>query len=673
MTTPALPPGFVLENQQNAAPPLPPGFVLEQSGQAQPRPQRPRQPPPQAPEPEQRGNAFTRALGEVGGRQVLQGAAGLLGAIGGDAFNHYILEPIGLHDGRTYRQTASDLADEMGMRKPQTSGERVVSDIGEALTGTALTLGGGALLGPGSRLGRLLTTQPGLQTASAATGSGAQGVARESGAGEGTQIAAGLVGSLAPGIGGAGSGALARGLVRGRSGEAMQGTIRDFNALGANPSVGQTSGNRAIQGTENLLAGAPTSSGVMNRFAERQASDIGGGLRNMADDFSRNASGERAGRAIERGAETFANNIKATRRALYWQADQLIPDTVSLPLSRTRATLAELTTPRQGATATTGALINPKIAQMAQNVADDVAANGGAIPYAAVKDLRSRIGEALSDYSLVADKPTAEYKRLYAALSQDLEEAARKQGPQAERAARRANNYTRASADRIEQVQRVIDKNGGPEKVFNAAMSGTRDGGTTLRAVMQSLPQDGQKAVTAAVIKRMGLATPGAQDAAGEAFSAQTFLTNWNKVSPEAKRALFDRHGPGFSQSMDRIARVAENIRNGSKVFANPSGTANRAAALTYGASLVASLFDLSGVSTAGLVAGGAGANVMARKLTDPRVVNWLAKTTALPRGAIPGAINAMIVEGQKTGNDELLDVARQLQQAEQEQGAGDQ
>ena len=142
--------------------------------------------------------------------------------------------------------------------------------------------------------------------------------------------------------------------------------------------------------------------------------------------------------------------------------------------------------------------------------------------------------------------------------------------------------YTRASAERLEQVERVVDKAGGPEKVYHAVMAGTQDGGTTLRAVLQSLPRDGQRAVTAAVIKRMGLATPGQQDASGSVFSAQTFLTNWNRVSPEAKAVLFNRHGPQFSRDMDQIAGVAERIRTGSQVFANPSGTANRAAAIGY-------------------------------------------------------------------------------------------
>lgn len=620
-------------------------------------------------------------------RSTLQGAAGLLGAVGGDAFNNYIVNPVaravGAQEVRPYREEAVALADRIGLPKAQTSSDRVLGDVGEALAGTGLTLGiGGGInalanLGRGAapvatnQLANLLTAQPGLQAVSTAAGTGASSSVRESGGSQGQQLAAGLLGGLAPGAARAGVGAAARGVVRGTSGEQMRNRLADFEALGATPSVGQASGNRMIQGAENLLAGGPTSAGVMNRFAERQADDIGTGLRQMADNFTPNASAERAGRAVERGVEQFGRNVGAQKRALYWQADRYIPETTPVALNNTMQAVGRLTTPMQGASATTGALVNPRLAALRQTLTDDLAAGNGQIPYAALKRIRTNIGEQISDYSLSPDTPTRELKQLYAGLSRDMEAAAQAQGPDAVRAARRANNYTRVAADRLEQVQRVVDKNGGPERIYTAAMSGTRDGGTTLRAVMQSLPKEGQEAVTGAVIKRMGMANPGAQDASGEAFSAATFLTNWNKVSPEAKRALFDRHGPAFSKDMDRIAQVAENIKSGSQVFANPSGTANRAAAMTYGAALVGSLFT---GGTTPLAVGGVLGNLSARALVSPAVVKWLARTTNLPRGAIPGVINAIRVDGEKSGDEGLLELASELEQRVQDPaGAGQQ
>ncbi len=617
-----------------------------------------------------------------GARSVIQGAGGLLGAIGGDALGALETRITG-RPVASFRDNAAALADRIGLPKAQTGADRVLGDVGEALTGTGLTLGIGGGLNALANLGRsaaagtpgyvapatnrfaeLLMTQPGLQTASAAGGAGASSVTRESGGTQGQQLAAGLVGGLGPGVAAAGAGATLRGVVRGRSGEQMRNRLADFEALGATPSVGQASGNRLVQGLENVLSGGPTSAGVMGRFAERQADDIGSGLRQMADNFTPNASAERAGRAVERGVELFGRNLNANKRALYWNADRFIPETTPVALNNTMQAMTRLTTPMQGAAATTGALVNPRLAALQRTLADDLAAGNGQIPYAALKRIRTNIGEQISDYSLTPETPTRELKQLYAGLSRDMEAAAQAQGPEAVRAAKRANNYTRAAADRLEQVQRVIDKNGGPERVYAAAMSGTRDGGTTLRAVMQSLPNEGQQAVTGAVIKRMGMANPSAQDAAGETFSAATFLTNWNKVSPEAKRALFDRHGPQFSSDMDRIARVADNIKTGSQVFANPSGTANRAAAMTYGASLAMSMLDPSFSTTGALLLGGAAANRTARWLTNPMVVRRLSQATALPKGAIPGFANAVMAEGEKDNDPDLLELAGELEKS---------
>lgn len=644
--------------------------------------------------PQEEGNAIGRALGQVGGREVLQGAYGLYGALGGDLLDHYVLGPVDRRlgtnlgtGGRGYRQAASDLADSVGMYRPQTAQDRIYSGVGEALTGTGLTMGigsginalanigkaGAAGVG-GSKIGNFLTAQPVLQGVSAATGSAASGAVRESGGSQGQQLAAGLLGGLAPGVAGATGAAALRGAVRGTSGQQMRGNIADFNALGASPSVGQASGNRLIQGAENLLAGGPTSAGVMGRFAERQADDIGGGLQRLADDFQRNASAEKAGRAVQAGVETYGKNVAAQRRALYWDADRHIPAGAGSPMQNTTQTLTSLTTPNPGAVETTGRMVNPKLKQMLDDLQADIEAGGGQVPYEALRKIRTSVGEQMNDFSMTPDTPAVQLRALYSSLSRDMEAVAKAAGPEAERAAKRANNYTRLSSGRLEHLQGVVDKAGGGEAVYNAVLAGSKDGGTRLREVMQSLPKGSQEALTAAVIKRMGMPTAGQAGAdAAEQFSAATFLTNWNRVSPEARRALFDRHGPEFSRNMDRIASVADNLKSGAKVFANPSGTANRAAAMTYGASLVASMFDPTMATTATLLATGAGANGVARVLTSPRAVRWLARATKAPKGSIIGMANAMHAEARQSGDGALEELAEYFKQAVDSSPAGNQ
>lgn len=556
----------------------------------------------------------------------------------------------------TAREGFSSLADMVGLPEAESPVERVGTGITEALAGGGGIMGLGRSLatrapGIGQAAGEFLSAMPGSQLAAMVGGSGAAGVTREAGGGAGAQTLAGLVGGIGtPTAAAVGQGTLRRLMRGGESGrQGMERNIADFRSVGAQPSVGQATGNGRTQGLESLLSGGPTSMGVMGRFAERQASDIGAGLGRKADAMLPNASAERAGRAIERGADTFAGNVRQKRAELYGVVDQVIPGDTRVAVSQTQQALADLTRLTPGAESTTAQLVNPKIAAIAKSLDEDVmaaqASGQGGIPYQAIKTLRTRIGEELDDSILAVDRPTAQYKRLYAALSQDMEQAARQQGPAAEAAMRRANGYMRASADRLEQVQRVIDKNGGPEKVYRAAMAGTQDGGTTLRAVMQSLPEDGQKAVTAAFIKRLGKATPGQQDATGEVFSAGTFMTNWNNVSAEAKRALFDRHGPKFVADMERIARVADRIKQGSKVFANPSGTTNRAAAYTYGTGLAGAAVAApwaGPLPLVGLVLGGLTGNAAARAMTNPKFVAWLARSTEMPASALPQQVNVL-------------------------------
>lgn len=623
-----------------------------------------------------------------GARSVLQGAGSLLGALGGDALGALETKITG-RPVASFRDNAAALGDKIGLPTAQTSGDRVLGDIGEALTGTGLTLGTGAALSAGravaptlaraaaapqavptlgARAAEVLAAQPGLQVASTIGGSGAGAIARESGAGEGGQLAAALAGGLAPaGLMSGGQAALRGTLRGGETGRAaLESAIDDFAVLGATPSVGQGTGRWSMQGAESLLAGGPTSGGVMRRFAEGQNEQIGQGLADVSNGLARNISGERAGRAIDRGVQTFSKNTAAMRKALYWQADQHIPSDTPIGVGNTQRALADLTTPVMGAEATTGAQISPKIQAMAENLAQDVAAAQQAgvagIPYEAVKRVRSQIGEELSDFALSTDRPTAQLKRLYASLSQDLEAAAQAQGPAAVAAVKRANNYFKASADRLETLERVVDKNGGPEKVFQAALSGTKDGATTLRAVMRSLPEDGQKAVSAAVIKRMGLANAGAQNAAGDAFSPNTFLTNWGNISTEARRTLFGRYGSDFSENMDKIARVAERIKQGSEVFRNPSGTANRGAAIAYPATIGGLLITGQAGPAAVAAAGGAGANVLARALTNRHFVKWLARATEMPIGAIPAQVNVLKRMSAENEDESVAEIAAALE-----------
>lgn len=683
-----------------------------------------------------------------GARSVLQGVGSLLGAVGGDALGALETKITG-RPVASFRDNAAALGDTLGLPKAQTAGDRVLGDVGEALTGTGLTLGGGAALTAGrpvaslaptlgEKAGAFLTAQPALQVASTLGGSAAASSTREAGGGAGAQIIAGLAGGLAPAALTAGAPAALRGGFRGGEAnrQALDSAIKDFEVLGATPSVGQGTGAWSRQGAETLLGASPTSAGVMERFADRQASAIGTGLQQQADELFRNPSAERAGRAIEqgiRGDEGFIRTSRERANQLYNRLDELLPGDQRVGVDNTREALADLNSMIEGAPSVSrffqnarlegiergllsdtqgvdAILTQPGMREQSdlyraylQSQADNIAAENARrqslgmtvmepvpsaadidanvratlgnmvdnkLPYEALKKLRTLVGNELEGASLVSDVPRSKWKAVYGALSRDMEGAATT--PEAKQALSRANSYFNARSSRIDDIDRVIDRNGGPEKIYQAVMGGVKDGGSTLRAVMQSLPEEGQRAVTAAALRRMGLANPGAQDAVGEAFSAANFLTNWNKVSPEARRALFDRYGAGFSKDMDRIARVAERIKEGGQAIANPSGTARQGAQFAYWGGLGGALMTGQVGAALGLGLGGVGSNVAARLMTNPRFVKWLAASTEKPVGALPAQINVLKRVASESRDPEIQEAVEMLSKsAEQPESEG--
>lgn len=105
-----------------------------------------------------------------------------------------------------------------------------------------------------------------------------------------------------------------------------------------------------------------------------------------------------------------------------------------------------------------------------------------------MKRLRTQVGELVDDSVLSPDTSTRQLRALYAAMSDDLTAAVKATGDaKAAQAVSRANNYYRAGMQRVEALERVIDRSGGPEAVYRAMFNNSREGGTTLRRVMQSL------------------------------------------------------------------------------------------------------------------------------------------------------------------------------------------
>jgi hypothetical protein len=410
--------------------------------------------------------------------------------------------------------------------------------------------------------------------------------------------------------------------------------VETFKQAGTMPSVGQATNNTFLHGLENLAAKFPGGAGVMRKFIENQQKQIGMSART-------GTPAESAGRAIEDGIKKdggFLDRTKATWNNLDSQVALKIPKGSVFVPSNTVQALDELTTVIPGAQKTTGALVNSKIADIRDNLAADLKANNGKIPFEAIRSVRSKVG-AMLDEALVSGIPGGEIKKLYGALSEDMKSAANAAGAGKEFA--RQNKYYSARMDRIESVlDRVIGKGKLPEDIFKTFYPTDPDQANKVRAVMRSLTTEERNVVSEAVANRLGRASPGKQLEDGELFSSETFLTNWNKLSTGAKAQLFPH--PPMRENMNRLAEASSLIRDGKGIYANPDGPAGSFAAYSVYASPIAAIAT---GSVAPLVAAGTAAGtayVGAKMITNPKIVEWLASPVSPNK---PGASAAHLAK----------------------------
>ena len=469
-----------------------------------------------------------------------------------------------------------------------------------------------------------------------------------------------------------------------RGGEAgrknMEQRIQDLKAAGVNnPTMGLASGNSLIGGVENLLQSTPGAVNVMRKARE----DAVNGLQAKANTAAATASPNRgtleSGVAIQSGIRDFKDQFKTTQTGLYDKLDKFIPGQTPVNVAGTKNTLSAINSDIPGAPELSKQFKNARITAIEDAIRSDTAGapstvmvysrppvGGGGLmnapveqpprlvtvpeypsrntlPFEAVKKTRTLVGNEIADNSLLANVPLSKWKPLYGALSEDMGNAARAAGPEATGAFNRANQYTRAGMGRLDRVAPFADKVA-PEQAAQLLERTMGDNVSTLQAVKKTLPEGARGTIAGTVIEKLGTARPGAQNEAGTAWSPETFLTNWNKMKPEARTELLSgfKNSAQVAADISAVAKATSMMRDSSKMWANPSGTASNLAArgvlgaigaggLAAGAGLLNPVVPLS--AAGGLL----GSYGLAKALTNGGNVNSAAQRTYID----PAMVNA--------------------------------
>lgn len=631
--------------------------------------------------PDGGGSGFMSQLGQgalQGLGDIAQGAGDLVGIVG-NPLNATINAAAGTNLSTDLGQS---LRDALGLPD---NPNQVASAINRGAVGglgaAGLARGASGFAGSAPVRNALLEfgSTPVRDMVSGASASGASQIAGQSGAGALGQVGAALAG----GVGGyAGAGKVANRILGERTPNALMQAADDLGVTMLPADVGGVATRMATGGFGRTLGGIPIAEGAQKSIDSAAAASnrIAGGIGDATDNVG-------AGQAVKRGFDKFTKSSKERADELYSAVS--IPKDSTVQLSNTRTALAEVTQglrsnpelsklwtnhPRLKATLealtptdTSGAgqvqfrmasqkltsaqdaydqlrnqVVAPERLAQARKAIEDarseldnamITANrppeGGQLSWADMNRFRSIVGEVIGQPGVRRDgSDIAALRKLYGALTTDMEATAAQASPRALQEFRRATQYWRGREARIDDVfATLLGKDGkrADEAVFKQinqwAQSSGGDFGRIARTI-RSMPEDEANTVRATIVQRMGLAPARRQDVTQEVFSPAEFAAQWNGMAPRAKAVLFPNQQ--HRQDLDKLAILMDGMKRANQFqnFSNTSLGTNLAVQGTLAwASLPAAL---------GLALGQFGAGKL---LASPKFARAIASTYKLPEG----------------------------------------
>jgi hypothetical protein len=358
-------------------------------------------------------------------------------------------------------------------------------------------------------------------------------------------------------------------------------------------------------------------SGPVLRGAQRVSDQVEGRIGQIAAIEGAPVRQEVLGETARDAANEFIDTSGRVGSELYREAREGSADSLLQGRSAFQNLNAQIR--ELGETRATSAPVINGLERLRADIADD----GGlrSLSVEAMRRLRTNVRHEAQVEGLRGTDYQRRANQVLDALSEDI---ASQLPEEAAAAFRRADQQWRDRLEVIDEVMsEVIGQDGdrSAEKVAQRLTNMSRGDSRNFGRFLDSVGDREAGVIRASLIDELGRAAPGQQNAAGNAFSLETFLTNWNKL-PERSRELLFR---GESREhMQDLALIAERAR-ASRSFTNTSSTA--------GATNVnQAIQNVSAIGAYSTLFGSAVAeNLTGRLLASPAFARWLARPARDP------------------------------------------
>ncbi|MAO24619.1 MAG: hypothetical protein CMJ25_28055 [Phycisphaerae bacterium] len=435
--------------------------------------------------------------------------------------------------------------------------------------------------------------------------------------------------------------------------EAAKGAMEKMKRTGmSSPTAGQVSGNPLVNLFEQYLAASPASVRIMKENAEKTLIELDEATAKLAGKYGGVRTTSEAADQVMGAAQAARARYDEQVNAMYDEVGDLIGDTVRSDAGATRKFQTKYLA--QSKTATGAPDLNPALEQAGRLLQD---AADGVLDYNQLKNFRSSLLKTVrkAESQAALSRSEAKVKELIGYVTADLDnlvKAAQDANTDASvdifKKFKAANAFVkknnRAGGD-INFVDEVIKKG---DKEATAALKyvigGAKDSGERLEKLRRQFEPDEYNVISGYMLGKLGMPGAGAVGGAldvsesmareagesmlGQGFSPHTFVTRWEKISPEAKKALFGgTEYADLAPALDDLVFTLNRVGKTAQQMANPSGTARIIGAMGTFGPLAAETGKLIGgdgfeFGLSGLIAPYASAKLM----TNPSFVKWLSE-----------------------------------------------
>jgi hypothetical protein len=556
------------------------------------------------------GSGLAQGVGDI-----VQGVGDTVGMVT-DPFARVLADALG-YDGSQMQSLGTVTRESAGLPQNQNeTASRINQFASSALVGGLAARGGATLANAGGTAQNVLAAVGRTPIRDTVAGAGA-GLGSAVGEDIGGPIG-GAVGALAGGLGGyaAANRAMTAAAPRQANALSQAADRQNVNLLPAD-----TGGPIARAVTTGTRA-SPLSVAPVTNAAETQQRQFGQAVQRTAAREGEVVDTQAAGETIKKGAQDFVQRSRQLGERLYDRAFKQAQGVTAIKPTATVAAAREALDRMRN---------NPAASSSDISGLESFIANiEGGVSIQGLRDARTQLSQGVYNGALRSSSEQAMWKGILGNVADDIDAGLRSVGREdAANTFRAADKLWRERIEVIDQtLAPIIGKDGlkSGEQVLSAIEGmtrGTGGGNMRLSRLLSTLSPEEAGNVRATLIDRLGKATPGAQDAQGEAFSAARFLTNWNRMTPQARASMFP--DKGTRDALGDLAVIAEGTKRGQSL----ANTSNTGVALTS-ANVIAGGAGAAANLPATLLVGGS-VYLTGKLMASPRFAKMLARTAKMP------------------------------------------